>query len=579
MSKNNSMTNLRRIMSYSKGSEPKLIASIIMAIITSVLTLLIPYFIGKTIDILDADFELSSVLYNVLIIAAIILATVILTYIMNTLNYKISYDIIANLRNAAYLKINKLPISYVEKTSVGTIESLVVNDCETISDGLLVTLNQFFTGIVTIIAVFVIMLTISWKLALIIAVVTPVTVLITSTFLKSINKHLKAQSKAKGKQTAFINETLTNINEVHAYNIEDSVDAKFLGINTDFRKKATKATFLSSLVNPSTRLFNNLIYAVVALIGALSVLKADITIGALASLLAYATTFMKPINEISGVFSELSDSLACASRVFEFMDEKETSDAVDSKDKTEIKGHITLKNISFSYDGKKKIIDDLSLDIPSGTKVAIVGPTGCGKSTLINLLMRFYEPDSGEILLDGKSITSIPKSSLRSHVGMVPQDTWFRTASIKDNVLYGVKNNNLPEDALTKTARKLGVHSFVSNLPHKYDEVITSKRDDISDGQKQLISITRAYISNPSILILDEATSSVDAITENTITNAVRTLCKGRTSIIIAHRLSTIIDADLIVVMENGKIVELGNHKELVNKGGFYSKLYESFVE
>lgn len=579
MSKNNSISNLKRIMSYSKGSEAKLITSIIMAVITSVLTLLIPFFIGKTIDLLDTDFVLRDVISNVLIIGIIIVVIVILTYIMNTLNYTISYDIISNLRNSAYEKINRLPISYIEKTSVGVIESLVVNDCETISDGLLVTLNQFFTGIVTIVAVFIIMLTISWKLALIIALVTPVTVLITSVFLKSINKHLKAQSKSKGKQTAFINESITNINEIHSYRIDDSIDSRFIEINSDFRKKSTKATFLSSLVNPGTRLFNNLIYALVALVGSLSVVNGSFTIGALASLLAYATTFMKPINEISGVFSELSDSLACASRVFEFLDEKETEDASDDNKNSSIEGHLFLKNVSFSYDGKRNVIDNLTLDIPAGTKVAIVGPTGCGKSTLINLLMRFYEPTSGDIYIDNRNIKDIPKGILRASVGMVPQDTWFKTSSIKDNMLYGVKNRVITDDEIIRTSKKLGISSFINNLPHKYNEIITSKRDDISDGQKQLLSISRAYICNPSILILDEATSSVDAITENKITNAVRTLCKGRTSIIIAHRLSTIIDADMIVVIENGKIIELGKHNELVNKGGFYSKLYDSFVE
>lgn len=577
--KSMSLANLKRVMSYSKGSELKLALSIIMAVITSILTLLIPFFIGKVIDSLDSDFTMNEILINVLVILGVVVVTAILTYIMNTLNYKISYDIITNLRNSAYSKINSLPVSYIERTSVGAIESLVINDCETISDGLLVTLNQFFTGIVTIITVFVIMLTIDWKLAIIIALVTPVTVFITSRFLKSISKHLKSQSKAKAKQTAYINETITNINEIHSYDIAHTIDNGFIDINTVFRKKATKATFLSSLVNPSTRLFNNLIYALVALIGSLSVVKGSITIGALASLLAYATTFMKPINEISGVFSELSDSLACASRVFDFMDEKETDDCVDSADSTKIEGHLTLKNVTFSYDGKRNVIDNISLDIPKGTKVAIVGPTGCGKSTLINLLMRFYEPDSGEILIDDKDYTKIPKSALRSHVGMVPQDTWFKTTSIKSNVLYGIRNRSVTDEEFIRTVRKLGIHGFVSNMPNKYDEVITSKRDDISDGQKQLLSITRAYICNPAILILDEATSSVDAITENMITSAVRTLCQGRTSIIIAHRLSTIIDADMIVVMENGKIVELGNHKELVNNNSFYSKLYESFIE
>lgn len=578
MNKKSSIGALIRLLKFSKGSTGKLILSIILAAITSGLTLLIPYYFGKVVDIIKQDeFDLGIVLQNVLMIAGFVIISAILTYIMNTINYKISYTIIKKLRDEAYDKINRLPVSYIEKTSVGSIESFIINDCESISDGLLVSLNQFFTGVVTIIVVFIIMFTIDWKLALMIAVITPVTLLISSIFLKSINKHLKATSKERGVQAAFVNETIANLHEIDAYKIEDSIYDKLADIDDTYRKVAVKSTFLSSLVNPSTRLFNGTIYAMVALFGSFIAIKDGITVGELTSLLTYATTYMKPINEISGVFSELSDSLACASRVFEYLDEKET-EKLDKETTVEFSGDIEFKDLVFSYDGKRNVIDGMNLSIPSGTKVAIVGPTGCGKTTLINLLMRFYEPTAGGIYVGGNPISSISKNSLRSHVGMVPQDTWFKTSTIKRNILYGVHDKEVSDEEIVKTAKLIGSHSFIRNLPNKYEEVITSKREDISNGQRQLLSINRAFMSDPEILILDEATSSVDAITENKITSAVRVLCEGRTSIIIAHRLSTIIDADLIVVMEKGKIIELGNHSQLVHQGGFYSKLYESFI-
>ena len=573
-----SISALIRLLKMSRGSGPKLACSIVLAAITSVLSLLIPYFFGKIVDLFVGELDMGLVTKYLLFIVSFIVTTAILTYIMNTLNYKISYDTVQKLRDSAYEKINRLPVSYIEKTSVGSIESLVINDCETVSDGLLMSLNQFFTGIVTIVVVFVIMFIINWKLALLIAVITPVTLLITALFLSSINKHLKAHSAAKGKQTGFLNEMISNLREIDNFDIDKSIDGKLKDIDKDYRKIAVKATFLSSLVNPSTRLFNGTIYAIVALLGALSVISGGMTVGALSSLLAYATTYMKPINEISGVFSELSDSLACASRIFEYLDEKET-ERFDKECSVEFEGNIELKDLVFSYDGKRNVIDGMNLKIPSGTKVAIVGTTGCGKTTLINLLMRFYEPKSGQILVDGKPITDLSKNELRSHVGMVPQDTWFKTATIKRNILYGVHDREVSDEEIEKTSRLLGVHSFVKHLPKKYDEFITSKREDISDGQKQLLSIDRAFMSDPEILILDEATSSVDAITENKITSAVRVLCEGRTSIIIAHRLSTIIDADMIVVMDQGKIIELGDHKSLVTKSGYYSKLYDSFMQ
>ncbi|MCR5617635.1 MAG: ABC transporter ATP-binding protein/permease [Clostridiales bacterium] len=578
MRKKGLIKTLIRLLKMSKGSGPKLVFSIILAAITSVLTLLIPYFFGKIVDLLTDDVDMGEVLTYLLFILSFIVITSVLTYVMNTLNYMISYDTVKRLRDSAYEKINRLPVSYIEKTSVGSVESLIINDCETVSDGLLVSLNQFFTGLITIIVVFVIMFVINWRLALLIALITPVTLLITAVFIRSINDHLKAHSSAKGKQTGFLNEMINNLREIRTFGIEKSIKDKLTDIDNDYRKIAVKATFLSSLVNPSTRLFNGTIYALVALLGALSVISGGMTVGALSSLLAYATTYMKPINEISGVFSELSDSLACAARIFEYLDEEET-ERLDKGTIVTFDGDIELRDLVFSYDGTRNVIDKMNLKIPSGTKVAIVGPTGCGKTTLINLLMRFYEPVSGEILIDGRPINDLSKNVLRSHVGMVPQDTWFKTATIRRNILYGVHRKETTDEDIIKTSKILGVHSFVRNLPRKYDEIITSKREDISDGQRQLLSIDRAFMSDPEILILDEATSSVDAITENKITSAVRMLCKGRTSVIIAHRLSTIIDADMIVVMDKGRIIESGDHETLVKQGGYYSKLYDSFMQ
>ena len=465
MSKNKgSISALFRLLKMSRGSGPKLTFSIILAAITSILTLLVPYYFGKIVDLLAGDFDMHQVLVYIILIVSFVVSTAILTYIMNTLNYKISYDTVQTLRNNAYDKINRLPVSYIEKTSVGSIESLIINDCETVSDGLLVSLNQFFTGIVTIVVVFVIMFIINWKLALLIAVITPLTILITAVFLSLINKHLKAHSKAKGVQTGFLNEMISNLREIDSYGIGNSIDNKLKAQDKDYRKIAVKATFLSSLVNPSTRLFNGTIYAIVTLLGALSVVSGGMTVGALSSLLAYATTYMKPINEISGVFSELSDSLACASRIFEYLDENET-ERLDKESSVEFEGNIELRDLVFSYDGKRNVIDGINLKIPSGTKVAIVGTTGFGKTTLINLLMRFYEPRSGQILIDGKPISDLSKNELRSHVGMVPQDTWFKTSSIKRNILYGVHGREVSDEEIVKTAKLLGVHSFVNNLP------------------------------------------------------------------------------------------------------------------
>ena len=577
MNKKGSLSALIKLLKLSKGSMSRLVISIILAAATSVMTLLIPYFFGETVDLLSDGVDMEKILIRIGIIVGLVVVTSLLTYAMNTLNYKISYDIVLKLRNMAYEKINRLPVSFIEKTSVGSVESLIINDCESISDGLLVSLNQFFTGVVTIVVVFVIMFIINWKLALLIALITPVTLFITAVFLKTINSNLKAHSAQKSIQAGFLNEMISNLREIKAYGVEDKIDIKLKNVDSTYRKVAVKATFLSSLVNPSTRLFNGIIYALVALLGSLSVVSGSITIGALSMLLAYATTYMKPINEISGVFSELSDSLACATRVFEYLDEKET-EALDKEASFEFDGEIEFKDLVFSYDGKRNVIDNMNLKIPSGTKVAIVGTTGCGKTTLINLLMRFYEPCSGQVLFDGRPSTEYSKNTLRSNVGMVPQDTWFKTTTIKKNLLYGVHNREVSDEEIIKNSKKLGAHSFINNLPKKYDEIITTKREDISDGQRQLLSIDRAFMSDPKILILDEATSSVDAITENSITSAVRVLCKGRTSIIIAHRLSTIIDADMIVVMDQGKIIELGDHNTLVKQGGYYSKLYESFV-
>lgn len=580
---NKNISTISRLMSFANNTKIYFVLSLFCALVSGILSLLLPYFFGNTVDLIvdKGDVDLDRILRILLICGIIIVINSVITLIMNRLNYKITYNIVENIRNNCYSKLNRLPISYLDSKAGKKVNSFIINDCEVISDGLLLVLNQLFSGLVSLVGTLIVMIYIDYVVALIVFVLTPISVFVSGYIATNIHKYFKAQSEIKNRQTSYINEMVDNYKVVKAFKYNNHVQNEFDIINDEYKKTSTKATFLSSMVNPTTRLINAIIYAIIALTGSHRVISGLITVGNLTSLLAYAQNYMKPINEISGVFAEVSDAITCASIVFDFLDIEETERMdMHTGAVKPIKGDVKLDKVSFSYDGTKNVLDDITLNIGANKTVAIIGPTGCGKTTLINLLMRFYDNSFGTIYIDDSAIGDIDKYSLRSQIGMVPQETWFKTDTIMNNLKYAFdKNEEFSEEKVYEACKIIGCHSFISKLPNGYNEVLSSSNDNISDGQKQLISIARAYLSNPSILILDEATSSVDALTEARISEAVRKLCKDRTSIIIAHRLSTIINSDIIVVLNQGKVVEVGNHKDLIKNNGYYYELYHSYYD
>ena len=576
---------IKRFASFLKGSRKMVLISIITAILSSGIGILLPFLVGRAIDSINEDgVDYGTLTRYIVIMLVLIVISALFQLFMNRTNNKISYNVTEKIRNEAYGKVRKLPVSYIDNTSVGSIQSMVISDCETIGDGLILFMNQFFAGITAIIFTLVIMLVADWKLALFVLVFTPVSFLVSYFIASRSFSSFKAQSEIRSRQTSFISEGTGNFRIIHLFNINEMICSEFDKINEDYKRTSRKATFLSSITNPSTRFVNSLIYAGVAFIGAGHVTSGAITVGLLASMLAYASQFMKPFNDLSSVYTELSDSMACLTRIFKFLDEAEldddlTSENVDDDLTWDREGdfEIEFKDVFFAYVKDQPVIKNVSFKIKAGSSCAIVGPTGCGKTTLINLLLRFYEPDSGEILVNGKPISQVPRNILRKYLGVVTQDTWFRNADIMENIKFG--RPLLSDEEAVSTAKVSGADSFIRKLPNKYHEQISSSRDDISEGQRQLLSITRAMASDPCILILDEATSSVDILTEVKIQKAVKDLLKGRTSLIIAHRLSTIVDADMIVVMEDGRVSEIGKHEDMINSGGFYSRLYKSYTE
>ena len=580
----NKRTLLRRFMKYITGapSQGFIAVSFISAVIYSLCAMFIPYFAGKAIDSFSPSVDFDVLAKNILIILILVVIASLSQYILNINNNSISYAAVRKLRNEAYLKISKVPVRYLDKTSAGSVQSMLISDSETVGDGLILFLNQFFSGITAIVFTLGIMLFINWRIALFVLIFTPVSFIVSDFIAKRSFGSFKKQSEIRAAQTAFIQEMTANFKTNHVFGTSDLTMNSFDEINDRYRKTAGKAVFYSSITNPSTRFINALIYASVALIGSLLVIAASLTVGELASLLMYANQFMKPFNDLSSVYTEMSDSFACLQRIFAFLDEEELGDDlfdVGEHEVPDVENGITIefRNVTFSYVEGAPVLKDVSFTVESGCSCAIVGPTGCGKTTIINLLMRFYEPDSGAIYINGVNIADIPRNTLRRYIGTVSQDTWFRDGKIIDNISYG--RPEATEEEIRKSAAVTGADSFIRKLPTQYDELIDSSRDDISEGQRQLLSITRAMVRDASILILDEATSSVDILTEVRIRNAVRELLSGRTSIIIAHRLSTIIDADKIVVVEKGTVSETGTHEQLMKAGGFYSKLYASYTE
>ena len=566
---------IKRLFTYLKGSAGLVVLSVIIGLLFGGASVAIPYFAGRAIDNLgDTD----ALVKCLLIIVGLIVTAALLQFALIKMNNRIAFAIGQNLRNATYSKMHRVKMSYIDKTSAGKLQSLIISDVETVSDGMLLFLNQFASGIATIIITLIVMFYINWKISLIVVVFTPVSIAVSTAIAKGAYKSFAKQAEIRSKQTSFVAESVNNFRECKLYNVTDTRIAGFDKINGEYRKTSTKATFLSSISNPSSRFVNALIYAGVVLTGCLSGIGGTITVGALTSLLAYANQFMKPFNDLSAVYTELSDSFACLARVFEYLDSPEIPVETVRADlpSKDVQFDIEFKNVSFSYVEGRPVLQDISFKVGKGESFAIAGPTGCGKTTLINLLMRYYEPDSGDILINGKSIKDIPRSELRHYIGFVSQDTWLSDDTVMENIRFS--GSHITEDEAVNASKKAGCDSFIRKLPKRYNEMLDNDRDDISEGQKQLLTIARAMASDPSILILDEATSSVDVVTEDRIQKAVKELLNGRTSIIIAHRLSQITNCDKIVVIDGGRVSEIGTHDELIANGGFYSRLYASYI-
>lgn len=573
------------VLGYLKRYWFLIIVSLAFACASVLLSLYIPIIVGDGIDlIIDTgmvDFEaLLPLITNIGIIALIV---ALLQWLMNLINNRITYNVTKDIRNRAFDKIHNLPLSYIDSNPSGAIVNKIISDVDQFAEGLLMGFTQFFSGIVTIIATLIIMLMLSWKIALVVILLTPLSLFVASFISKSTYSLFKKQSESKAEGTAIINEVIGNLKVVKAFSREDEELERFDKANDKLENVSRKAIFFSSLVNPCTRFVNSLVYAGVALVGALLVIKAGggvdgaLTVGVLSVFLSYATQYAKPFNEISGVITELQNSLACAKRVFDFTNEKEEESDSDNAELVIDDGDIKLSHVSFSYTDDKKLIEDLNLKVESGIHVAIVGPTGCGKTTLINLLMRFYDVKSGEILVDNQNIKEITRHSLRSSYGMVLQDTWLQNGTVRENIALG--KPNATENEIIEAAKASHAHSFIKRLPNGYDTVISDENSSLSQGQRQLLCIARIMLALPPMLILDEATSSIDTRTEIKIQKAFSTLMQGRTSFIVAHRLSTIKEADLILVMKDGNIIEMGNHEELLIQNGFYATLYNSQFE
>lgn len=568
---------LNKVLRYISKYKAYVALSIFSALISVILTLYVPILIGDAVDLLidgnGIDIEaVISILVKICIVVGI---TAFAGWFMNICNNKTAYNIVRDIRNEAMEKLESLPLNYIDKKPHGEIVSRIIGDAEQFSEGLLMGFTQFFTGALTIIGTLVLMLSKDVLITLVVVLVTPVSLFVAAFIARKTFAMFKQQSEARGEQTALINEIIGNQKVVKAYSHEEEAVAAFDEINEKLGEHSLKAIFISSISNPSTRFVNGLVYAGVGLTGALSVIRGSISIGGLTCLLSYANQYTKPFNEISGVVTELFNALACIERLFELIDEEaQVPDADNAVRLSEIKGSVSLEGVYFSYVPEVRLIEGFNLNVKPGQKIAIVGPTGCGKTTIINLLMRFYDINEGSIKVEGMDISGVKRSSLRSSYGMVLQDTWLRKGSIKENISMGKPDASM--DEIIAAAKASYAHSFIKRLPEGYDTMINEEGEGLSQGQKQLLCIARVMLSLPPMLILDEATSSIDTRTEIKIQEAFSKMMKGRTSFIVAHRLSTIMEADSILVMNNGNIIEQGCHKELLEKGGFYAQLYQS---
>lgn len=580
----NQKETLLKVLAYIRPYKFLMALTIIMAAVSVALTLYLPILTGDAVDLLIYIFDPSSLnvaspwpaLFFILKkMAVVILLTAVTQWIMNICNNKIVYSIIQDIRKKAFRRLEELPLKYLDAHSHGDIVSRVVADVDQFADGLLIGFTQLFTGVITILGTLLFMLSVNVGITVVVVVITPVSLFVASFIAKKTFSMFKLQSETRGEQTALINEMIGNQKVVQAFNREDETLEKFDEINGRLEKCSLRAIFFSSLTNPCTRFVNSLVYTGVGLTGAFAVLRGGLSVGQLTCFLSYANQYTKPFNEISGVITELQNALACAARIFELIEEEpQEPDAKDAVILENAEGKINLDHVSFSYVPDKKLIEDLNLSVKPGQRIAIVGPTGCGKTTIINLLMRFYDVDQGSISVDGANIQDITRKSLRTSYGMVLQETWLKRGTIRDNITVG--KPDATEEEIIAAAKASHAHSFIRRLPNGYDTVIGEDGGSLSGGQKQLLCITRVMLSLPPMLILDEATSSIDTRTEIKIQKAFATMMEGRTSFIVAHRLSTIQNADVILVMKDGHIIEQGNHEQLLAKGGFYAQLYNS---
>ncbi|MCM1190856.1 MAG: ABC transporter ATP-binding protein/permease [Butyrivibrio sp.] len=574
------MAALGKVLNYIRKYWFLVGVSLILAAVTVVLTLYVPILTGDAVDFLlgKGKVDFPAVFAILKKIGIVVLITAVAQWVMNTCNNYITYHVVKDIREDAFHRLEELPLKYLDAHAYGDIVSRVVADVDTFADGLLMGFTQLFTGVLTIFGTLIFMLITNVPIALVVVCITPVSFLVAKFIATRTYSMFKLQSETRGEQTSLIEEMIGNQKVVKTFSMEDTVREQFGEINDRLEKCSLKAIFFSSLTNPCTRFVNSLVYAGVGIFGAFVAIRGGISVGRLSCFLSYANQYTKPFNEISGVVTELQNALACAARIFELIDEEpQTPDAEGAKELLDARGNVKLENVYFSYTPEKKLIENFNLEVKPGQRVAIVGPTGCGKTTVINLLMRFYDVNSGRISVDGTDIREITRGSLRTGYGMVLQETWLRAGTIRDNIRMG--RPEATEEEVVQAAKSAHAHSFIKRLPKGYDTVIAEDGGSLSQGQKQLLCIARVMLCLPPMLILDEATSSIDTRTELKIQNAFAAMMEGRTSFIVAHRLSTIQEADIILVMKDGNIIEQGSHESLLAKGGFYANLYHSQFE
>ena len=568
---------MKRVLKYIRKYTPALVLSLLLAGLTVLLTLYIPILTGNAVDLIigRGQVDMPGIFSIMKKIAIAMIITAVGQWVMNTCNNYITYHVIRDIRTDAFAKLEILPLKYLDAHAYGDIVSRVIADVDTFADGLLMGFTQLFTGVLTILCTLGFMLVTNVPITLVVVCITPVSFLVAKFIATKTYSMFKEQSETRGEQTSLIEEMIDNQKIVNTFSRGEAVKSKFGEINGRLQKCSLKAIFFSSITNPATRFVNSLVYAGVGVFGALVAIKGGISVGRLSCFLSYANQYTKPFNEISGVVTELQNAFVCAGRIFELINEEpQVPDAADARVLEDAQGNVDLKNVYFQYVPEKKLIQNFNLKVTPGQRVAIVGPTGCGKTTVINLLMRFYDVNSGSIKVDGTDIRDITRGSLRTNYGMVLQETWLRSGTIRDNICMG--KPDATEEEIIAAAKASHAHSFIKRLPQGYDTVITEDGGSLSQGQKQLLCITRVMLCLPPMLILDEATSSIDTRTEIKIQNAFAKMMEGRTSFIVAHRLSTIQSADVILVMKDGNIIEQGNHETLLAKGGFYANLYNS---